>query len=106
MAPSVSPTICATPGLPLPAWVSAAQLTVSPLPSDHVSGAAAARYLVKLLVVPEASDRCATVMAVSGRSTPSFVAAIAGSFQVVIFRSKMPPRVLASSWRSSTPGRL
>lgn len=44
---------------------------------------------MKFLVVPESSDRCTGVIAVSGRSTPSLRAAIAASFHVVILPSKI-----------------
>ena len=98
--------ICATPGLPLPAWVSLGHATVSPLPSVHVVGAAVIRYLVKLLVVPDASERCATTIAVLGKLTPLFVAAMAESFHFVILREKIPASVSASSCNLLTPDTL
>jgi hypothetical protein len=58
---------------------------------------------VKFAVVPESSERCTAVIAVSGRSTPSFRAAIAGSFHVVISPWKILAIVGESSWSSSTP---
>jgi hypothetical protein len=61
---------------------------------------------VKFSVVPESSERCTGVIAVSGSSTPSFRAAIAGSFHVVIVPAKMPAMVAASRFSSSTPSRL
>src|ERR1041384_2222533 len=48
IAPLVDFTICATPGLPLPAWVSAGHSTVDPDFSFQTSLAALSRYLVKL----------------------------------------------------------
>src|SRR5947208_5153837 len=97
MAPLVDLTTCATPGLPLPAWVSAGQFTVSPAPSVHTPGAAAARYLVKLEVVPEPSARWATVMGLLGSLVPLLRAAMAGSFHVLTWRWKILAMVLASS---------
>ena len=54
--------IWATPAFPLPAWVSAGHSTVEPLLSVQVVGAAFTRYSVKFCVVPEPSERWATVM--------------------------------------------
>src|SRR3954469_25181980 len=76
-APLVPVTTWATPALPLPACVSAGQFTVSPAPSVHDDGAAAARYLVKFDVVPDPSERCATVIAVAGSLVPEFKEAMA-----------------------------
>ena len=44
---------------------------------------------MKFFVVPESSERCTAVMVASGSVTPSFSAAIAGSFQVVMSPLKM-----------------
>src|SRR5262245_48140715 len=87
-------------------WVEAGQLTVSPLPSFQVVGAAATRYLVKLLVVPEPSERCATVMFVLGRLTPGLSAAMAGSFHFLMSVEKILASVSGLSWSLLTPGRL
>src|SRR5919198_166982 len=54
--------IWATPVFFSAPWVEDGQLTVSPLPSFQASGAAAARNLVKLLVVPEPSGRRAVAL--------------------------------------------
>jgi hypothetical protein len=59
--------------------VSDGHSTVDPDLSVHVFGAAATRYLVKFSVVPEPSERWATVMSVAGSLTPGFWAVIAGS---------------------------
>src|SRR5450631_386641 len=82
MPPSVDLTALDTPALaclpsPLPVHV---------LPGAAVQsvGAAAARYLVKFSVVPEESERKKTLMAVAGRVMPGLMAAIAGSFHLVI----------------------
>ena len=58
---------------------------------------------MKLLVVPEPSERCTGVMAVLGRLTPGLSAAMAGSFQVLMAPSKIPAMVAAvrSAWRPS-----
>src|SRR5438270_12603302 len=84
MPPSADCTIWATPRLPLPACVEASQFTVSPRPSVHVPLAALSKNPVRLLVVPDPSDRCATVIAVFGRVKPGVCAAIVGSFEDVI----------------------
>src|SRR5437867_1467338 len=96
-APSVLLTTCATPGLPLPAWVSAGHCTVDPASSVHVPGAAALRYLVKFSVVPDASERCTTVMLVDGSLASGLSALMAGSFHVLIWRWKILAVVSASS---------
>lgn len=96
----------ATPVFFSPAWVSDAQATVSPWPSVQLSGAAVSRNSVNRLVVPEPSERCTTVMSVSGRSASGLSPAISGSFQVVTSRWKLSASVAALSCRSSTPDRL
>src|SRR3954452_3806590 len=103
MAPLVVFTIWATPAFPLPPWVSAGQFTVSPAPKVHAVGAAAARYLVKFDVVPEPSERCATVIAVDGNVVPAFKPAMAGSFHDLICRWKILAMVSASNWSLLTP---
>src|SRR5450631_3592585 len=89
MPPSVDLTALETPALAcLPS-----PLPVHFLPGAAVQsvGAAAARYLVKFSVVPDSSERKKTLMAVAGRVTPGLMAAIAGSFQVVM----TPLKILA-----------
>src|SRR5512132_2641922 len=105
MPPSVCLMIWATPVFFSAPWVPGGQATVSPLPSFH-SGDAAVRYLVKLLVVPEPSERWATVMGVSGRLTAWLSLAIAGSFHFVIFAWKMLASVSGLSCNLSAPDRL
>lgn len=61
---------------------------------------------MKLFVVPESSERCTAVMLASGRVAPALVAAIFGSFHLVILPAKMPATVSASSLRSFTPSTL
>ena len=90
MVPFVALMIWATPVLPLADW-ALGQATVSPGAMVNASGAAAARYFEKFEVVPEPSDRTATVIAVLGRVTPGLSAAIAASFQVVM----EPVKILA-----------
>src|SRR4029450_13033608 len=97
--------IWATPVFFSPPWVLAGQATVSPLPSFH-AGDAAFRYLVKLLVVPEPSERWATVMFLSGSVTPELSAAIAGSFHFLMSAWKILARVSGLSCSLSTPDRL
>src|SRR5258705_6059008 len=103
MAPSVVLIREATPLFFSAPWVEAGQLTVSPESSVHTVGDAFLRNRVKLLVVPDASVRCTTAIAVDGKVAPEFSAAILGSFHVVIDPMKMPARVSALSWSLSTP---
>src|SRR5665647_833662 len=89
MPPSVDFTALATPAdFSLP----------SPLPDHFLAGvaaqsaaAAACRYLVKFSVVPDSSERKKTLMASVGRVTPGLIAAIAGSFHLVM----APLKILA-----------
>src|SRR5262249_10656399 len=55
--------------------------------------AAAVRYLVKLSVVPEESERWKVTIVASGRVAPLFSAVIAGSFHLVI----EPEKIFAST---------
>ena len=80
-----------TPSLPLAprpvghSTVLPADLVASPLPTVVTqSGLALVRYVVKMLVVPEPSDRCTTLISDAGRVTPALAAAIAASFHFVI----------------------
>ena len=61
---------------------------------------------MKFSVVPESSERCTGVIARSGSVAPAFVAAMAGSFQLVIVPAKMPAIVAASRLSASTPSTL
>ena len=61
---------------------------------------------MKFAVVPESSERLTGVIAVSGSVASGLSAAIAGSFQVVIFWSKIPAIVSGESCSSVTSGRL
>src|SRR5947207_679575 len=106
MAPSVLFTIWATPELPLPAWVSVGHCTVEPASSVHTPGAAAFRYLVKFSVVPDESDRWATVMGLFGSLAPEFRPLMAGSSHVLICRWKILAIVGASSFSLSTSDTL
>src|SRR5665648_666600 len=104
MPPSVAFTALATPAdfsLPSP-------LPVHFLPEGAVQslGAAALRYLVKLSVVPDWSERKKTLMAWSGSLTPGLMAAIAGSFQVVMTPLKILAVTAGVRISLSTPLRL
>src|SRR3954453_7120429 len=68
--------------------------------------AALLRYLVKLSVVPDSSERCTAWMAVDGSLAPEFRAAIAGSSHFLIVPAKILAIVEASSCRLSTPSTL
>ena len=61
---------------------------------------------VKFSVVPDSSERLTTVMRWSGSWASGLSAAIAGSFQFVIFWSKICAAVADDSCRLSTPSRL
>src|SRR5690349_19676056 len=106
MAPSVSLITVATPLFFSAPWVEAGHCTVSPAPSFHTDGDAFFRNFVKLLVVPEPSERCTTAMVVDGRSASGLSALISASSQVVMSAWKMPASTSGLSWISSTPGRL
>ena len=56
--------------------------------------------------MPDSSERLTGVILVSGRSTPSFSLAIAGSFQVLILPEKMSAMTGALRLRLSTSLRL
>src|SRR6187549_1892107 len=76
------------------------------LPKVQSASAALLRYLVKLSVVPNSSERCTAWIAVDGSLAPLFSAVIAGSFHLVILPEKILASVGASIWRPSTPSRL
>src|SRR5664280_1857505 len=89
MPPSVDFTALETPALaclpsPLP-------VHFLPVAAGQSLGAEPFRYLVKLSVVPDSSERKKTLMALSGRVTPGLTAAIAGSFHLVM----TPLKILA-----------
>ena len=69
-------------------------------------GAALASQSVKLAVVPDSSERNTGVIARSGRATPGLSAAIAASFQLVIWLVKMPAMVAGLMLSESMPSRL
>src|SRR5262245_34222956 len=106
MPPADCWTSWATPVFFSAPCVVLAQATLSPLPRVHAGPAAATRYLLKLLVVPEPSERCTTVILVAGRFTPGLSAAMAGSFHIVIDVPKILPSVSGLNWSLSTPCRL
>ena len=104
MPPSVDFTPSETPedfSLPSP-------LPVQALPGSAVqlSGAAALRYFVKFSVVPDSSARKNTLIAVAGRVTPGLMAAIAGSFHVVVLPLKMSAATAGVMTRLSRPATL
>src|SRR4029078_10108239 len=98
--------ICAPRGLPLPAWVSDGHSTVEPLLSFHAPPEALSRYLVKLSVVPEPSERCATTMSASGSLASGLSAAMSLSFHFLMSRWKIFATVAGDSCSLSTPSRL
>ena len=64
------------------------------------------RNFVKFVVVPEASERCTTVIAVDGSVTPGLSFAIAASSHFLIFSEKILASVVPLSWSFSTSGKL
>jgi hypothetical protein len=105
MAPLVCLTPCATPEEPEADWPP---LACQALPPSYFQsfGAAAIRYLVKLSVVPDSSERWYGWIWRSGSFAPGFSFAMAASFQFLILPSKIFARVGASRTRFSTPERL
>src|SRR5947209_1273265 len=81
--------MAATPELPFPP-VPTGHLTILPFPTDAFqAGLTSDRYVVNPWVVPEESDRWATVIAVLGRFMPGLSALIAGSFHDLTLPTKM-----------------
>src|SRR5580700_11708113 len=103
MAPVVVLTICATALPPSPARAVDGQVMVEEVPSFHALPAASTRYWEKFCVVPEESERTASVIEVLGRDRPGLRALIAGSFQVLMVPWKIPASTVASSFRPLTP---
>src|SRR5205085_518169 len=68
--------------------------------------AAAVRYLVKLSVVPDESDRWKVTIVALGRLTPEFSAVIAGSFHFVTVPAKIFASTSGVTVRLLTPGTL
>src|SRR5437764_10268124 len=97
--------IWATPLLPLPACSPAGQATVEPASSVHTPPAAVLRKLVKLEVVPELSDRWATVMAVDGSFAPGLSVAMSAAFHILIWPRKILAVVVGESCRLATPSK-
>src|SRR2546428_11661289 len=102
MAPSDLPTCADTPSEPFSASPPGPFQVLS-WPNVQSLAAEAARYLVKLSVVPELSERCTVKILVDGRVAPWLSAAIAGSFQVVTLPAKIFARVAGLSCRPVTP---
>ena len=68
----------------------AGHCTEVPAPGPALKSASiAARWLVKLKVVPDESERTTTVIGMSGSVTPGLAAAIFSSFQLVILPRKI-----------------
>src|SRR4051812_44171778 len=97
---------CATPAFCGAPCVSEGQFTVLPAPRVQVDGAALVRNVVKFCVVPELSERRATVIDVLGSFTPGLSAAISDASHFVIWRWKILAIVSPDSWRLFTPERL
>src|SRR5512143_2375431 len=100
--PWVTPSL---PDAPSPVGHSTslpADLVLSPPPTVSTQSVLTAlRYVVKMLVVPEPSERWTTLMSVAGRFTPAFCAAIVASFHLVILPRKMPATMSGVIWRGA-----
>src|SRR3954447_6882623 len=105
MAPGVLLTAAATPSEPL-APVPPGAFHALALLNVQSADAVLLRYLVKLSVVPDSSERWIVEIADAGSFAPEFWAAIAGSFHLVILPAKILAIVGASSCRLSTPSAL
>src|SRR5258708_14334222 len=97
MAPGVDLMACATPELPMTAWAVEGQLMVESLPSFQALPAESTRNSEKFCVVPDESDRTASVIGVVGSLTPGLIAAIARSFPFVILAWKIFAMTVPSS---------
>src|SRR5271154_1715980 len=106
MESAVVLTICATALPPSPACAVDGQVMVEAVPSFHALPAASTRYWEKFAVVPEPSERTASVIVVPGRLRPGLRALIAGASQVVIVPWKIPARTVAFSFSPVMPDRL
>src|SRR5439155_18041491 len=73
----------ATPSLPLPADPTGQSTALSAPTFVSHSELSAESHDVKTFVVPDSSERCATMIVVSGSVTPAFCWAISGSFHFV-----------------------
>src|SRR5689334_2841437 len=105
MAPWVCLTWAVTPEVPWADWPPLACQALPPVYGKSLP-AAAIRYLVKLSVVPESSERWNAWIDVDGREALGFSFLIAWSFHFVILLLKILARVGASRTRLFTPGRL
>src|SRR6266705_2483690 len=105
MAPEVALTCWATPEDCGADWPP---LACQALPPEYfqLAGAVAIRYLVKLSVVPDSSERWNAWILRSGSLADGLSALMAASFQLVILLSKILASVGASRTRLSTPGTL
>src|SRR5271165_3263177 len=107
MAPAVDLMAWATPELPLTAWAVDGQVIVELLPSFHTLGAESTRKSEKFCVVPDESERTASVIGVLGSVTPGLIAAMAALFQVLMLPWKMFAITVGSSCSGLLrPGRL
>src|ERR1044072_37317 len=105
MAPSVCFTCWARPEEPCADWPP---LACQALPPSYFQslGEAAFRYLVKLSVVPDSSERWYAWILVEGSLASGLSFLMAASSHLVIFESKICARVFASRTRLSTPETL
>src|SRR5262245_45317888 len=105
MVPAVLFTWVATPS-DLAAPVPPGAFHALALPKVQTDSAVLLRYLVKLSVVPDSSERWTDWIAVDGSVADGLSALILASSHLVILLAKMPARVSGENWRPSTPSRL
>src|SRR5690349_1884138 len=105
MAPSLGLTAAETPSEPCWPEPPGAFHTLSCAKVQSLP-AVAPRYLVKLSVVPELSERCTVRIVVAGSVTPGLSAAIAASFHLVTVPEKILASVDGENCRLVAPLRL
>src|SRR5260370_221742 len=108
MEPFVWVTLFETPSLPLAPMPAGHSTAVLAPTLDFHSGLTLDRYVVKMNVVPDPSERCTTTIAFEGSLAFGLSFLIAGSSHLVILPRKISANVGPSRMRSPapTPSRL
>src|SRR5262245_15012504 len=102
MAPSLDLTAADTPSEPFWPEPPGAFQTLS-WSKDQSEAAVLLRYLVKLSVVPELSERCTARIGEGGRVTPALSALMVASSHFVILPEKILARVAGENCRLLAP---
>src|SRR5512146_3176749 len=105
MVPGVPLTAVATPS-DLAAPTPPGAFHALALPKVQSDSAVLLRYLVKLSVVPDSSERCTAWMAADGSLASAFSALIAGSSHLVTLPAKILASRAGENCRFSTPSTL